>query len=93
MTEKEILTKQEQNGQQQFYLMLMGTFYHAYGHGAFALARATGYRVMRKHRKDGDILTCGFPMARLDEVTSRLQAAGGSVSEGEGKGFPPRWTL
>ncbi len=85
MTEKEILNLQEQNGQQQYYLMLMGTFYHAYGCGAFALARTTGYRVMRKHRKDGDILTCGFPLARLEEVISRLQAAGGSVCEGEGK--------
>ena len=36
--------------------MAVGMFYHAYGCGAFALSRATGYRVLCKHRKGGDIL-------------------------------------
>ena len=57
MTEKEILQQQESNGQTAFYLMAVGMFYHAYGCGAFALSRATGYRVLPKHRKGGDILT------------------------------------
>ena len=52
---------QEANGNEEFYLMLIGKFLHAYGHGAFALARATGYRVRRKPRKGGEVLTCGFP--------------------------------
>ena len=71
MTEKEILQQQEVNEQKAFYLIAVGMFYHAYGNGAFALARATGYRVLRKHRKHGDILTCGFPANQL-EITGSL---------------------
>jgi hypothetical protein len=41
MTEKEILQQQETNGQKSFYLIAVGMFYHAYGCGAFALARET----------------------------------------------------
>lgn len=59
MTEKEIQQQQELNEQKTFYLIAVGMFYHAYGCRAFALARATGYRVLSKHRKGGDILTCG----------------------------------
>ena len=87
MTEKEILSLQEENGQSAYYLMLVGTFYHAYGCGAFALARATGYRVVRKHRRGGEILTCGFPMSQLDTVVSRVRAAGGSIEAAEGKTY------
>ena len=87
MTEKEILNLQEENGQSAYYLMLVGTLYHAYGCGAFALARATGYRVVRKHRRGGEILTCGFPMSQLDTVVSRVRAAGGSVEAAEGKTY------
>ena len=47
MTEKEILQQQESNGQTAFCLMAVGMFYHAYDCGAFALSRATGYRVLR----------------------------------------------
>ena len=72
MTEKEILQQQETNGQKVFYLIAVGMFYHAYGCGAFALARATGYSVLRKHRKQGDILTCGFPANQLETVFQRL---------------------
>ena len=50
MTEKEILQQQEANDQIAFYLIAVGMFYHAYGCGAFALSRATGYRVLRGHR-------------------------------------------
>ena len=49
MTEKEVLQQQDANQQKAFYLIAVGMFYHAYGCGAFALARATGYRVLRKH--------------------------------------------
>ena len=50
MTEKEVLQQQETNGQTAFYLIAVGMFYHAYGCGAFALARTTGYRVLRKQK-------------------------------------------
>ena len=68
MTEKEILQQQEQNEQKVFYLIAVGMFYHAYGGGAFALSRATDYRVLRKHRKGGDILVCGFPANQLENT-------------------------
>ena len=80
MTEKEVLDLQEQRGNQEFFLILVGSFLHAYGHGAFALSRATGYRVMRKQRKLlGEVLTTGFPLARLDTVREKIFAAGGEM--------------
>ena len=69
------------NEQKTFYLIAVGMFYHAYGCGAFALARATGYRVLSKHRKGGDILTCGSPANQLDTVLQRLREAGGVVEQ------------
>ena len=77
MTEKEILQQQESNGQTAFYLIAVGMFYHANGCGAFALSRATSYRVLRKHRKHGDILTCGFLANQLDTVLQRIRETGG----------------
>ena len=87
MTEKEILQEQVSNGQTAFYLMAVGMFYHAYGNGAFALSRATGYRVLRKHRKGGGILTCGFPANQLDTVLQRIREAGGEVEQTGDKAF------
>ena len=87
MTEKEILQEQENNGQKAFYLMAVGMFYHAYGCGAFALSRATGYRVLCKHRKGGDILVCGFPANQLDSVLQRIREAGGEVEPAGEKTF------
>ena len=34
MTEKEILEKQQLNGNREFYMILVGRFLHAYGSGA-----------------------------------------------------------
>jgi hypothetical protein len=87
MTEKEILQQQETNGQKSFYLIAVGMFYHAYGCGAFALSRATGYRVLRKHRKHGDILTCGFPVNQLEMVLQRIREADGEVEQTGEKTF------
>ena len=44
MTEKEVFDLQEQGGNQEYFLILVGSFLHAYGHGAFALSRADGCR-------------------------------------------------
>lgn len=79
MTEQDVLKQQEENGQKVYFLILIGTFLHAYGHGAFALSRATGFRVMRRHRKAGDVLTAGFPAARIDDVRRRVLEAGGMI--------------
>ena len=87
MTEREILDKQEQTGNQEYYLMLVGSFLHAYGNGAFALARATGYRVLCKQRKWGEVLTVGFPASRLDLVRQRVRDAGGGVEQVDQKTF------
>ena len=80
MTEKEVIQKQEENGQQEFYLIQIGSFIHAYGQGAFALARATGYKVKRKHRKLGEVLTAGFPVTRIEQVMEKIVAAGGEAA-------------
>ena len=82
MTEKEVLDLQQQSGNQKFYLILVGSFLHAYGNGAFALSRATGYRVMRKPRKQlGEILTTGFPISQLDSVRNKIYDAGGEIEK------------
>ena len=80
MTEKEVIQKQEENGQQEFYLIQIGSFVHAYGQGAFALARTTGYKVKRKHRKMGEVLTAGFPVTRIEQVMEKIVAAGGEAA-------------
>ena len=81
MTEHEVLNLQAENGETVFYLMQRGSFFHAYGNGAFALARVTGYKVLRKQRKAGDIFTAGFQVASLQKVLGLLQDAGASVEE------------
>jgi len=81
MTEQEVLSLQAENGDQVFYLMQRGRFFHAYGSGAFALARATGFRVLRKHRKQGDVLTAGFPVTSLPRVRQLLADVGASVED------------
>ncbi|MBO5591375.1 MAG: hypothetical protein J5913_00220 [Prevotella sp.] len=82
MTEKEVLDLQEERGNQVFYLILIGSFLNAYGNGAFALSRATGYRVIRKQRKQlGEVLTAGFPVSSLGGVREKLLAAGGELDE------------
>jgi len=87
MTEQDILRRQEINGQREYYLMLMGQFYHAYGHGAFALSRATGYRVMRKQRRGGEVLTVGFPINCLERVQTRIQENKGQIRQLDEKTF------
>ena len=84
MTEQDILRRQEINGQKEFYLMLVGQFYHAYGYGAFALARASGYRVVRKRRRSGEVVTAGFPVSSLERVRGRIEEHHGELRTLEG---------
>lgn len=80
MTEQELIGMQEANGNQTFYLMKVGLFFHAYNAGAYALARVTGYRVKRKKRKKGkEVLIAGFPAGCLTAVMDKLRNAGGTV--------------
>jgi len=85
MTEIEILQRQEQSGNQEFYLILIGRFYHAYGHGAFALARLTGYQVRRMQRKLGEVLVVGFPIDRFDSVLNKVRDNGGEMESVDSK--------
>ena len=79
MTEKDILDRQAMNDHREFFLILVGRFLHAFGGGAFALSRVTGYRVMRKQRKWGEVLTLGFPIDMFDRVRDRIRDAGGDI--------------
>lgn len=80
MTENELIEKQRESGDSRFVVTRSGKFYSAYDCGAFALARATGYRVMRRQRKgDRFVLTTGFPESRLENVLQQIVAAGGII--------------
>lgn len=80
MTEQELIRMQEEGNNRTLYLMKVGMFFHAYEAGAFALARATGYRIKRKSRRKGtEVLTAGFPANALDKIIPRLEKAGGTV--------------
>lgn len=87
MTEREILERQEQTDNREYLLVLVGSFLQAYGNGAFALARVTGYRVRRKQRKWGEVLTCGFPAIQFDRVRLQVYAAGGEVEQVDDKTY------
>lgn len=82
MTEQEIIDRQQRTGGSELLLMQVGSFVHAYGPGAFALARLMGYRVVRRQRKSlGEVLTTGFPVARMDLVARRIREAGGTLEQ------------
>jgi len=53
MTERELIQQQQELGDSRFLVTRSGKFFSAYGCGAFALARATGYRVMHRQRSGG----------------------------------------
>lgn len=80
MTEQEIITEQRNSGNQKVFLQRVGTFYHAYDAGAFALARLTGYKVKRRKRRSGELLVAGFPATSLPKVRERAAAAGVHIS-------------
>ena len=46
MTERELIQQQQELGDSRFLVTRSGKFFSAYGCGAFALARATGYRCL-----------------------------------------------
>lgn len=88
MTEQELINKQKEYGDSRFAVTRSGKFFCAYGCGAFALARATSYRVMRRPRKGGNfVLTTGFPESRLANVLEQIAAHGGKIVEQDTDGF------
>ena len=74
MTEQEIIALQASGP--TCYLLQVGMFVHAYEGAAFAMARLTGYKVRRVHRKAGDIRLLGFTATQLDGVTAKLKEGG-----------------
>lgn len=81
MTEKELIARQEAEGNTVFYLLKAGMFYHAYEGGAFALARLMNYRVKRKQRKGAtEVLLAGFPVTALPRVLERMKQNGWVVA-------------
>lgn len=81
MTETDILRRQEINGQTEFYLMKSGRFFQSFGNGAFALSRATGYRVLLRNRKHGQVYVCGFPETSLPGVRASIFRHNGTIRE------------
>lgn len=80
MTERELIQQQQELGDSRFLVTRSGKFFSAYGCGAFALARATGYRVMHRQRKGGNfVLTTGFPESHVGKVMEQIIAAGGKI--------------
>lgn len=81
MKEKDIIDLQKKNGDKEFYLLKVGMFYHAYDCGAFALSRATRYKIKKKIRKNGDeVLVCGFPLSSIEKVKECVKDIGGAIS-------------
>lgn len=76
MTEQEALAIQEADNDGWFYIFDVGYFSCAYGHGAFALARATGYTVHRLYRKAGDVFRVGFRAEMIEKVCQQLKEKG-----------------
>lgn len=70
MTEREIITCQDTG--EKMFLMRVGLFFQAYGRAAFVVARVTGYKIRRMHRKWGDILLLGFNALQLDAVRAEM---------------------
>lgn len=77
MTEKEVMYRQEQNGQREFYLTLVDSKIYAYGYGAFALSRLTGHRVRRQqHTELGQLHMVWIPAVHLDSLRVKMFLAG-----------------
>ena len=82
MTEKEIIDRQEQNGQREFYLALTGSTLHAYGYGALAMAEVTGLRVTRQpHQQLGELHMVELSAIHLNSVRVKMFLAGGYMEE------------
>jgi hypothetical protein len=79
MKERELIGLQEKTENQELYLIKVGMFYHAYNAGAYAIAKLMHYKIKRKHRKEGDVLVAGFPIANLPNVIMCIEEKGGTI--------------
>lgn len=78
MTEKEIIERQEAEGNREFYLIRQGIFYNAYEGGAYALHRLTGYQLRRKYGKTDGPVTTGFNTKVIENVLKKIEEQGGT---------------
>ena len=79
MTAEEICKRQRENGNKEMYLRLKGSFWQTYDGGAFAIARVTGYQVIRL--KTIDRYRLGFNILTREKVLEKMRAAGMTYSE------------
>ena len=79
MREQELCDRQRENGNQEMYLQLRGTFWRAYDGGAFAIARVTGYQIQRL--KTIDRYQLGFPLVAIDRVLTMMKEKGLTVKD------------
>lgn len=73
MKEQDYIKLQASLADKGHVLVHIGGYYQAYGPGAYALSRALNYRVIRRRRPWGEVLTCGFPDIVLSRVCLRLR--------------------
>lgn len=78
MTEQEIIERQQENENKEFYLIRQGIFYNAYEGGAYALHRLTGYQLRRKHGKTDGPVTAGFNTKVIEAVLKKIEEQGGT---------------
>ncbi|SEF74545.1 hypothetical protein SAMN05216354_1480 [Xylanibacter ruminicola] len=72
------MTRQQENGQREFYLTLVGSTLQTYGYGAFALAKVTGCSVVHQnHPQLGEFHMLGLSAVHLDSVRVKIFLAGG----------------
>ena len=79
MTAEEICKRQRENGNKEMYLRLKGSFWQTYDGGAFAIARVTGYQVIRL--KTIDRYQLGFPLVAIDRVLTTMKEKGLTVKD------------
>jgi hypothetical protein len=75
MTEQDYIRLQASLADKGHVLVHINGYYQAYGPGAYALSRALHYRVVRRQRPWGEVLTCGFPDLVLAKVCLQLRKA------------------
>ena len=85
MTEKQVLDLQQTS--QRLYLLMVGSFYHAYNEAAFALSRITGYKILPKQRKQGTIYQLGFGVKQIDSIKQRCAEHGIELKMEDDKGL------
>ena len=81
MTERELIQQQQELGDSRFLVTRSGKFFSAYGCGAFALARATGFPERHVGRVMEQIIAAGGKIDRQDDGSFVFSGIDGSEAE------------